>query len=561
MPIKRLQRRASIAISAWRFELAVYQGAELTDHRAYTPEEASAETDWQTTLEAFESCARAWVEELGLAGTPVTVVYTDHDTAATISSCPAAAGPARAALAARLALADTVSFPLESNCNADRVVFRDAGGPDAAPRLHTLAAADTESALGALAVAMGRLGLRSARFIPAPALALASAVRSAGSAGASDAPRVVLWLGDQAGAIACVSDGALAFARPMPVGVESIVEALTGHASGDSALLDRCGARELLFESGIPSADGWARGTPALDPLTVLPLIQPVLQRLVIEVKQSVRFGLGAEQRDAVGFELAGPGAGVLNLARTLGVAASLELAGDPAPSPTDDRPDLRGDLGHIGHAGELVPALEPRRAAERRARRASTQAVLAGSALALLAIGLDASESHLRQSAAEQTLSSLRADLGPEAAAARAEADAALARVGALRDAERRIDATLPERAPMAALLAEIARRTPEGVELSDVDVRSQGPGVECVLTGIVRSDRSGSEAERFNAFAERLRESPLVATTRLGDTRRLLEGGSPALGFAITLDLVTLPQRGAALASWSGDETGGTP
>lgn len=554
MHIRRRQQRVFAEISPARFEFLALSGQKVLGREDSRPSHAGHQADWPDLVGEFESRLRQFAKTHALAGVPVSLVYTGPDTAAAVSQTPVTAGPNRAALAARLALAETVGFPLEQSCHAEIPIFRDRTAQQDEPlNLHTLAAADTDADLHSLARAVEQAGLAPERFLPAPALTLLAAARKAVSVATHDAASVVLWVGDHASAIAAATPGRLAFARLIPVGIETVVESLASDAAPadhpNEPSLDALSARELMLASGIPGPDGWNDPTITVDARAVLPLIQPALQRLVVEVKQSVRFGLPPAHREGARLTLAGPGARIDRLVET--VHEGCGMAGTPSRSIIDDHA-TSGDIVTARVLGqERLPNLQTREIAEARLIRTTRRAVTVGAALAMLAIAGEATESWSRRNAAMAARDAVLAtgvEQVEEAQRTRTEVEAA---VRGLRAAEARIAAHLAPYPPLNAVLADLASRAPAHVRLREIDVRSDGDGVRCVLRGEVASSHEDSETDRFRAFTQSLQGSPLVQAASLGETRRVSTEAGPTLSFSMTLDLVCLPEQAGAVAA----------
>ncbi|MDQ7013733.1 MAG: hypothetical protein Q9O74_07535 [Planctomycetota bacterium] len=558
MQIRKGQRRVYLELSATRFEFAAFDGRNLVGHHAARPSTSALDGDWADLLREFEVELTAWSAAHDLRGLRTTVVYSGPDTTALLSSCPASAGERRAALAARMILADTVSFTLEQNAHVELHVCRDRNAAEGeAPQLHTIGVADTESALIAMSQAIGRAGLVADEFIPAPAANLAAAVRAVPFESEGDAPRVVLWIGNQTSGVAAVASGALAFARQIPVGIETLVEALarpvSSQQSESAPLIERDAGRELLLQAGIPGPDGWSDKSVTLDSRAVLPLLQPVLQRLVIELKQSIRFGLTAEARGSAELELAGPGASVPGVTELLSSGLGFPAVHSSKVCVSEES---TGDIVTVRALGAAAPRLTPKEIAASNLARSTGRALLVGCAIGVLAIAIDAGHSWTQLRAATATLETIDVGALDEGASVVATRDTAVAAQAGVRGAESRIAAQLGESAPFGAMMRALAAITPQEVELLSMDFRESAEGVECVLRGVVAGDSEESETDRFRRYTDALQACPLVRETQLGETRRMLDGDSPSLSFAVTLRLVTLPESGRLVAAASQGE-----
>ncbi|MCC7389341.1 MAG: hypothetical protein IT431_11285 [Phycisphaerales bacterium] len=551
-------RQVIVEVSPTRHELAVFEQGRLIGHRAARPAEELGLSDWPAILRSLGAELENWVPDLGVRGEPVIVVYTGPDTAASIFDAPASAGEQRARLAAKLAMAGTISFPLEQNAHAEICIFRDGSAREGEqPKLRTLALADTEATILSLAMTLERSGLTPTGFVPAPGASLAAAVHALRCSAAAGSPGVVLWIGEHSSVIAGGEGDRLSFARLIPVGTETMVEALSApvHAgrSDNTIALDRFSARELLFASGIPTVDGWSDRTTTIDPSAVLPLLQPVLQRLVVETKQSIRFGFAPEQRPRVLLRVAGPGASISGLGTTCagGVGVRFVQGAAPCASPQDA---TLGDLASVVALGWKAPSLTTRDAATKRSLAATRHAIVVGASLGLLAIGAHGVESWQRLQDARATLTLLAGGSETASSAVRAVQSSVAAGMGLAR-AEATRKQLFGAETPHADILRALAALTPEGVEITEITLSDDGEASRASLRGVAHAGEDMSDSDRFSAYSAGLAACPLVLGTTLGETRRTMNSDHPSLSFNLSLQLVALP-TGARTAAVDGQE-----
>ena len=560
--MRRRHREVIVEISPTRHELAVFEAGRLIGHRAARPPQDGEAGDWAEVVRIVERELAGWVQDLKVEGERATVVYTGPDTAASVYDCPASAGEARAKLAARLAMADTISFPLEQNAHAEHCLCKDRRAVgDQQPKLRTLAIADTEAAVLSLSLSIERAGLKPGRFVPAPGASLAAAVEQLVGLATLDAPQVVLWIGEHSSVMTGGEGEQVAFARLIPVGTETLVESLSRrvshHGAEPALVLDRFTAREMLFASGVPTIDGWHDATTTLDARAVLPLIQPVLQRLVVELKQSIRFGLEPGARERVVLTVCGPGSHIVGLGASISSGAGICLA-DRTPDTPSGAGAIQGDIAAVLALGARAPVLLTHAATSTRTLAATRRALVIGAVLGLVAIGVDALQSWDRAREAETTLQAL-SGVSAEGStiAVRTLREAVSARMGLAR-AQTTMREVLGAEVPQGEVLAAIAAATPPGVELAEIVITEDANGSRCGLRGRAFGDATIGDSDRFRAYAAVLAECPLVSGTTLGETRRTSEQGRQTLSFAITLDLVRLPSGALAGASESTEGDG---
>ncbi len=560
--MRKRQRHVFVEVSPTRYEIAVIEDGVLLGQRASRPAVSENETEWAAGLLALETDVSAWVAELDIAGCQTTVVYTGPDTAASVYDCPATAGEQRAKLAAKIAMAGTISFPIEQNAHAEVCLYKDTAAAEGEqPQLRTLAIADTEATILSLSMTLERAGLVPTSFVPAPGASLAAAIERLVETADESVPRVVLWIGEHSSVITAGQSGRVALARLVPVGTETLVEALarpvTAADHRASPLMDRDAARELLFTSGIPTADGWQDSAGLLDAQAVLPLVQPAVQRLIVELKQSIRFGLGRDVREQAKLIVCGPGSQILGLDESIAGGASLDMI----ERNTSKKPrieSIHGDIAAVLVLGSRVPSLVPRKFAAERIVRNTRKAIWAGAAMALLAIGADVFESLGRSSSARESLEQASTETTPLGSVAEQTMQAALAARNGLNHAQAR-ERMLLDAAPVyAAVLAALSALTPEQVSLTEIAFAAEGEMTRCTIRGWALGDEKVTETDRFREFTTAIRSCPLIVDTKLGETRRTLEQERQKLAFSMTLDLVALPvDIAVADAEAAGDST----
>src|SRR5262249_38213525 len=155
------------------------------------------------------------------------------------------------------------------------------------------------------------------RAVPADAAATIGAVASVRDKPASDTVCAGFYFGEHSSVLAAMMNGRLCFVRTLGLGVDALVDALTRpirvrqgpEGFRPRVTLERGAARDLLLAMGVPGPDVVVDPQRGIDGSAVLPLLQPVVQRICIEVKQSLRFGMEeAAGKAPVRLTIVGPG-------------------------------------------------------------------------------------------------------------------------------------------------------------------------------------------------------------------------------------------------------------
>lgn len=540
-----------IEVSPTRLELVVVRGRRVAASASRRIAAPDFESAWPRSLDQLHGLLGELVQSTGCRGATAMVVFHSPAAAATVCSCPVSFSAAEAEGAAGLAVAAVADFPIDGEPCEVRSVLVDApvskDGP--ARQSHMLCAAATGTDTHAIAAWINSSGLRFGGAVPASAVTLLGALRGAWAIGRRAGDRsAVLWIGEHGSALASVTEGSVRFVRSIAMGVESLVEALgqplRGREEGAAELtLDVQSARRLLGEVGVPAPDAPLPGYEGFTGAAMLPVIQPGLQRITIETKQSLRFGLPEPERATVRLAIAGPGAAVPGLGQWIARQCGLTLAegGEPVPGANTQSATV-GAVAECVRGDESLPWLLPAQLVRQRSMRRARAALFAGVAMAgaLLAFEWRTAATNL---AAE---SDRVARLEQSAEADRRYAltrDAAMAARMALVSVEGRARSTMGETGDAAGALAAIAAAAPEGVRLSLIDVAHENGACVCRVSGFVRLSESEDPSAVIKSFVDELGRVPVVSAARLGSTQRVLVDGAQSQTFDLTLRLVALP------------------
>lgn len=509
---------------------------------------------WPGCLEPLGERLRSWVAELELGGLPASVLYSGPETVVAVFTCPATAGAEAGQRAAALALADAARFGLDANPSQFSTLTTDApggaGGDEAAQpaQMHTLAVADTEATTRAMTEWLREAGLSPERIIPAMAPAVRAAVEAALERSSAARPIVALYSGEHGSVLAAAGGGRLRFVRVIGLGVELLAAALSREilpreAGGFPTVLDRASARALLYRAGVPRRGQVADAVTGLHADAILPLLQPVLQRCVVEIKQSLRFGLSEGERGSAELVTLGPGAVVPRLTELIGELCGLKVAASERATPEGDVLSSRSGLiaeavaGRAEGVGLLPVAVQKERAANR-----LRTALWIGTAAAATLVGLDATLVRLELGQEREVLAQLEERVAAAGPAAEASAQLAAARVG-LVGAERRIEERLAQSVEWDALLAVLAERTPPAVRLAEVELAYESGRPVCRLRGRAQMTNGEDPSRAVKSYLDALAAARIVSACRLGATQRAEMDGSIVQSFDMTLSLVGLP------------------
>lgn len=559
-------QRVIVEISPSRVEIAVHRraGGDLAEWRS----ERSARAEWPSggadILGELVPVLTRLVAETGSAHAAATVIFSTPGAVCTLTSCPAKVGATAAEQAALLALGNVADFPVDDAPVDACVLFTDSTSTaDAAPQTHVLTGADAEQRAAALAAMLQSCGLNVERLIPAEAVAIADAVRAATADHAEDRVSAVVWIGEHCTVLAAGAPGRLMFVRTIAAGAESLVEALTRplrarNPDAAPVTLSYDGARELLYSVGVPIPEASIPGHPTLAGSSLLPHIQPVLQRLSIEIKQSLRFGVNESDRGRVRLMAMGPGAAAPGL-----IDAVSRLSGFPAEPISEDSDatdsSIGGLIAALSRCPRLSMALMPTAVRELASIRRTRRALLAGIGAAALFIGYETFDARNVLAAEEARLRSIQAAAENQKASSQIR-EKAFASRQALSGVDARMRKALGESPDFSALLSILSERTPETVRITALDMSREGSSGRLSVRGYVRLGTSPDPAGAIRTFVDNLAAFPIVESVRLGATSRSQVRGHESQVFDLNVSLVSLPPLHTGPTTPSGSHTAAT-
>lgn len=498
-----------------------------------------------------------------LAGVPehptnTAVLYIGPDTYNEVFSCPSQGREAHAA--AMLALADQLPYVPSEGPHGVWVVGRDQQGLPI--QTHMLLAAERAGAAEAITDWLSRAGLTPGAQVPLEAAQIARLIERTLQL-PTDGVHVAVWIGSHRSSLAVIVNGRLAVSRRIELGIENLVAALIAaddtndaRSTDDTLTPDR--ARELLCARGISDADDTIDRGRGLKGRHVLPVLQPVLQRFTVAIKQSLRFGVEEKDRHTGGLVVLGPGSGIARLGEIL--AQQTELTPATFDQPASDMTDLGVALAATPRRLNLLPES----VAGQRRRTGVRRALLAGAAAALAVCGVDAAMTVRSINAAQDQFAALRAQV-EETQLRLEQRDALAAESVAIDRTLRGVDLAVGIEPRWGAWLLELAVLTPPTVRLVDVGLSGGAPttgagkkateasGARVRLVGYLFAERGDDSTGVLDvaSFTNALERSPMVQSVSLGETRRTVVDRCDALQFTVTVSLTpSLDHLGRVLA-----------
>lgn len=345
------------------------------------------------------------------------------------------------------------------------------------------------------------------------------------------------YIGPYWSAIACGSNGGLLLVRAFEFGYRNLSDVFQRATANGAPTGAHNAGETALFLHGLPFK------ASQIDPelrAKVLPLVAPVLQRFCVEIKQTLRFGVPADQLPSA-ITIDGPGAAIGHLAPSLTEAINMHVR--TAPGVETARPlepfgtgTLESDwLANPARGIRMVPAAAIEQRGLDLVNRGLMVGVLAGSAL----LGLE--------------FASVRAadrSLDPEferhatALAALSREEDIREQIGELADlaggyARSVAEGSVPG-VDWGGVLAMVADAAGTGIIFDDLDARAESRGGELRLRGTAEAATDAGASDAVTAIVQRFQRSPLVAEVQLGATSRDQRGQDIAVRtFVLTLRL----------------------
>ena len=528
------KKNVVIEVSSASVALWVQQGSRWTMLESVEQPEGDWADQWMKSLAGQIPRVTEWVTKRALAGSQAFAVYARPGTPVMLNSV---IHGAPGAAATRLALSEASQFSFaEASCSV--IPLGSDHAHVAGWQEHFLAFAELHSVLEAIESFTTACGLVPAGAVPSSAVLLDSAF---GLWSASDAvrPVIALDLGHLQSAVVAGEGGRVRFARCLPIGIEQIASTVKREIisrGGASAAL--IGPMEILRQCGLPRRGIVAFGV-SLD--AILPATQSVLQRLVIELKQSIRFGFTEQTRSQVVLTASSRGLAIPELISTIATQSGSELisASGAGVSAAPESPVGRNLLSHA-----LRSVASTRKSTVSDLRRA----LILGSALAMFYVVGDATVARLRVMGLEREVEKLSTSAS-DSGSTKAVAEKTLVDEAALAAVTKRISAWYGQSTRPDAIMLELAAAAGNDAVFSEFDLRADKDAPVARLRGV-----AFGEARRVvQRIVDKLAASPLVAEAKLESIRR---GGRDAGGregdqFDIVLRLSPVPASAAMISS----------
>lgn len=482
-------------------------------------------------------------------GARVEVSYAGKDAVVDLLSYPSSGSAARDA--AVYALEDRLPGGIDGEPSATWIVGQDTGSKS---RTHVLACVDRNQNVEAIASWIRRAGLRPQRIVPAAALPLAECTRRVLEHSGDDSVAAVYF----GGAFTCIAagrGGSVQFVRVMNFGVDLLTDAyMRDQASaardGVPAPDARSLCRDAVWRQGVPSRSETHAGGAS-----VLPLLVPIIQKFLVEIKQTIRFGFGEAELGRVIVLALGPGSTIPGFTGVLSDGLELPIEGDSQQVTSGSFALDHAELAvrHPHHDIDVSPASE----IHARTSRRLTMSVAAGTLLGLFAVGVDAGLTFRDYVRAREQVE-VSSPIVQQSREHFLNREKAAVLSAAFRDEHNALADAMSVSADWPAVLLELGRLTDANIRLTQIDAENNNGKPRIEISGLAFTD---SASDELRNFMTKLMQSPLAQSVELGPTRRTEAEGRDATHFTLTALLRPLPPVLGAPATVAAAGKEGTP
>lgn len=483
---------------------------------ARAPIPASAwEGAWSKGLTGLDPLLARALQEVGVDRGNADIFYTSPDAAAELMTLPLGVEEAREAALLRIRESLSESGPTTPTL---AIVLEQGVDSNGKPRAHVLAAADRSETIEAVAGFLRRARLRPRLIIPRKAYLMRWAVEAA-KAAPKDKQTAILRLDSHAGVLTGGLGGQLSFGRLLDTGVHMLAEAYA------RAMRTMCEsspdlATTLLHSHGIPRRDTMIDHERGVRGEAVLPMLQPALQRLAIEIKQTLRFALAESQSARVQVRLASTGRPIPGLAAAISGLLDTEVIDETIP---ERRPEAELSLTPFS---EIAIGTRQSFAAALRVGAVASLAVIASDYVLTSRVA--------ERLGREVAGTSVHAAQFERATSQKARLDQVRQELGRL---DAFIDGVVEHHASSAASLAMLTRLDIPGLRIHEVLTLHTADDDVMTIRGSLPMLKDGGDP--LPPLLAELGASPLVSSVHLTSSRSSLVGDDEGIHFSLTLTL----------------------
>lgn len=526
-------------------DLVVCHGGRCTHARRISVNLNPEPSGWiASVLEVSDKLATA-VQQLGVTGHSTVVLYTSPSQIVELTGFEVKSAK-DACNAARLRCSGSMPVSVHSTICESLCVGVDAHGSNR--KFHTVAVAEREDVLRAIEEMVERAGLKF--DYATPIAAVITKYMSARATSGKGSCRGMLYIGERTSCFLIAERGTIVFSRLINIGLESLVRSLTRTYHVDSNILnvdlDAERAREILHSCGVPSDDFVVPEEFGISAQQIIPMMQPVLQRLAVELRQSLRFGLTERQRQEISLVVTGPGSSLKGLSQCLGHELELDITAESDYAMYDHKTpgapgsELIDAIGQLRTLNDLRLLTESRAQARFSGRLRQWLWVGAAAAVAMIVLEGVGYEIQLKEARWQlQTLEVLSGQFEKlEKSSTRLQET-----IVALKELDHCIFDEMGTGVDFQAGMNEISHITPSSIRFSKISLRNGYNNAVGSLTGYAFVDDLGGI--QLEKFMDRLRRSSLFDQVQLLNVQTGRYEGREVKRFDVSFVQIGSPQK----------------
>ncbi|MFG0258188.1 MAG: PilN domain-containing protein [Phycisphaerales bacterium JB043] len=491
---------------------------------------------WDKQLVPLQETLDSLLEGLSSRPARMHVVYLSPHAAADIVSFPK--GPRVDQSALMLSAHDVLHVDSEAQPLAVQALVKDADSCDD-PMQHILVSTDLDEHAEAVIGLVHSVDCHVGNIQPMHAYALRQTTPE-GLGGDDSTVDVRVMIAEHMTSISVFDSERLLLVRTIDFGLRQIVGMIIRHLQDEEHDEEsvRQDAWRMLFSVGIPHASEIVNEERAIMGRDILPMIQPVLQRIFVEIKQSLRFGVAREKLEHASISIIGPGANIPRLDELLADHLDINVSRSPSLRAEQISEDLERALSVVTTLGErrpratLISTQRTRTLTLRNVRKGLVVGTLAASLL----IVVNSAFQFLDATRAKERIVELRPQLSAveEARFQFEQSDQLFAQLEQMRGELR---ARLDSRPSWSVFLHSLAESVPPSIQITEMRADSQGNTPSVRLEGV---EYQSETRNAIQAFLSTLQESPLVDHVTLGGTHRTETERGDARQFTLTITLI---------------------
>ena len=413
-----------------------------------------------------------------------------------------------------------------------------------------LGVADTESNLQKLFAWLNRSNVSVDQMLPVSSSVVRQAVIRTQNAPDDS---VVLYLSGRSSVIAFSDGGSMKLIRLIDLGYDSLADvyrrAMAQHdmdqdsenQNDDQESKIGCSndAVEMLFKHGIPLG----QKTQSEQLKKIMPSLAPVLQRISIEIKQTLRFASSIETLP-LNLRICGPGAAIPQIGVALG--QSLDLHVDTEPAANAYEPDQIFGNGTDERAAACDSSMDieilPKAAHEIRTRKGLDIGLRIGGFVAAVFLGgqffyVIQKSGNIESQITDQSnvIQRIESD--------RDRRHAIRSMAGSIGAAATLIEETMGNQTDWVGLLSGLPDEDGDLIRINEIQGQMNGTHPVLNLTGMAVAETEGSDASQvLSRYIKSLKENMVVKRIEIGSTSRSrIDESTWGLNFVLSIELVS--------------------